>query len=100
MDKNKNEELQSRRQFFKSAAKAALPILGAVVLSNIPLAKSVATTTCQDGCWFSCAQGCGGACSRNCQTLCAIQCSQSCTSGCGNSCYNTCSGGCARNAYA
>lgn len=30
----KNEELQSRREFFKKAAKGALPILGAVVLAS------------------------------------------------------------------
>jgi len=28
MENNKNEELQSRREFFKKAAKGALPILG------------------------------------------------------------------------
>ena len=33
MKKNgKNEELQSRREFFKKAAKGALPIFGAIVL--------------------------------------------------------------------
>ena len=32
----KNEELQSRREFFKKAAKGALPILGAVVLASAP----------------------------------------------------------------
>ena len=37
MEKNKqNEELQSRREFFKKAAKSALPILGAVVLASAP----------------------------------------------------------------
>lgn len=36
MEKNKNEELQSRRDFFKKAAKGVLPILGAVVLSGAP----------------------------------------------------------------
>ncbi len=30
----KNEKLQSRREFFKKAAKGALPILGAIVLAN------------------------------------------------------------------
>lgn len=34
--KEKNEELQSRREFFKKAAKGALPILGAVVLASAP----------------------------------------------------------------
>ena len=35
--KNSNEELQSRREFFKKAAKAALPVVGAVVLSSLPI---------------------------------------------------------------
>ena len=41
MKKNKNEELQSRREFFKKAAKGALPILGAIILASNPvLAKA------------------------------------------------------------
>jgi len=32
-----NEEIQSRREFFKNAAKKALPILGAVALINMPI---------------------------------------------------------------
>lgn len=32
----KNEELKSRRDFFKKAAKGILPILGTVILSSIP----------------------------------------------------------------
>ena len=37
MKKNeKNEELQSRREFFKKAAKGALPILGAIALAGAP----------------------------------------------------------------
>ena len=31
--KNENEELQSRREFFKSAAKKALPVIGAIALA-------------------------------------------------------------------
>ena len=41
MNKGKNKEVQSRRDFFKKVAKGALPILGAVVLSSVPvLAKA------------------------------------------------------------
>lgn len=43
MKKNeKNEELQSRRDFFKKAAKGALPILGAILLSGAPQILNVA----------------------------------------------------------
>jgi len=34
---NRNEGLQSRRKFFKKAAKGALPILGAFMLARTPL---------------------------------------------------------------
>lgn len=37
MKKNeKNEELQSRREFFKKAAKGALPILGLAIMATNP----------------------------------------------------------------
>lgn len=35
------QELQNRRQFFKGLAKTILPILGATILANSALAKSV-----------------------------------------------------------
>ena len=38
----KNEELQTRREFFKKAAKGALPILGAIVLAGTPGILAVA----------------------------------------------------------
>jgi hypothetical protein len=37
-----DEELQSRRDFFKKAAQKALPILGAVVLASTPLLSHAA----------------------------------------------------------
>ena len=33
---NTNEKLQTRREFFKKAAKSVLPILGAIALSHVP----------------------------------------------------------------
>ena len=50
MDKKKrNEEIQSRREFFKNAAKGTLPILGAIILSNIPIAaKASETQSCRN----------------------------------------------------
>ena len=41
-EKNKQEEIQTRREFFKRAAKSALPVLAATVLSNIPFLKAEA----------------------------------------------------------
>ena len=39
----KNEELQSRREFFKRAAKGALPILAGAVLLSSPVVSEAAT---------------------------------------------------------
>lgn len=89
--KNPNEELQSRREFFKKAAKAALPVVGAVVLSSLPIVKSEAATGCTYACMNSCVSGC-----ESCKGGCEESCYRTCT----NTCYGTCSGGCAKNAYA
>lgn len=50
MKKNgKNEELQSRREFFKRAAKGALPILaGAALLSSPILSETAKQCHAQD----------------------------------------------------
>ena len=76
-NKKNNEELQSRRQFFKQAAKGALPILGAIVLANAPAVINAAE---KDP--MGCSRyGCG-------------VCTGSCTGNCKGGCRYTCSGGC------
>ncbi len=90
--KNPNEELQSRREFFKKAAKAALPVVGAVVLSSLPIVKSEAATDCE----FFCQYGCSGSCNDGCKG----GCKEGCYYGCRTTCHGTCSGGCATSAYA
>ena len=77
MENKKNEKLQSRREFFKKAAKVALPVVGAVVLSSLPIAEAKAS-----GCNNNCVYTCGGGCQGTCQNMCALSC--------GNSCQNTC----------
>lgn len=89
MDEKKvqNEELQSRRDFFKNAAKAALPILaGAVIASNPILAASAEIPM---GCNYSCSGGCSGSCSSSC----GFGCSGSCKGGCGG-CKGACTSSC------
>ena len=71
--KERNEEIQSRREFFKNAAKGALPILGAVLLANAPVIARAADSEAPMGCTGSCYSGC--------------------TNGC-TSCKYTCQGGC------
>ncbi len=84
---NKKEELQSRREFFKKAAKAALPVVGAVVLSNLPVLKTEAAPMgCDSGCWT----GCYGSCHNGCYSSCSGGCKYSCSGSCSGNCMNTC----------
>lgn len=90
--KTQNEELQSRREFFKKAAKSALPILGAIVLANAPAIVNAAEETM--GCSNSCYRGCASTCSGRCQTTCNVSCTNHCRDNCGATCKYTCSGKC------
>lgn len=90
MKKNKkNEELQSRREFFKKAAKGALPILGAIALANAPLISKAAESGCN---CTSCTTSCQGTC-----TGCNGGCQGTCKGTCSGSCHTTCRGGCSGN---
>lgn len=89
--KNRNEELQSRREFFKKAAKGALPILGAVALANMPLLSKATETEMECNC-TSCTASCSGTC-----TGCSGGCQGTCKGGCYGSCSGTCKGGCQGN---
>lgn len=88
--KNKNEEIQSRREFFKNAAKAALPILGAAILANVPTVLNAAeanSTSCH---------GCNNGCMNFCTTTCHGGCTKVCADSCVGGCRTTCSNACAR----
>lgn len=95
----KNDEIQSRREFFKNAAKKALPILGAVALMSMPnIVKSNAisknpSSTCEV-CTGLCT-GCTGC------TSCSGWCEGACRGGCTGSCLGctSCSINCAGNEY-
>lgn len=85
MKKEKNEELQSRREFFKKAAKGALPILGVMVLGPTVL------TSCSkddDEGSDSCKNGCSGSCSDTCSGNCFGGCTDQCH-GCGGACEHS-----------
>lgn len=83
-EKMKKQELQSRRDFFKKAAKGVLPILGAVVLASSPLLSQAAEKapmgcdTCKGSCKGNCAYGCQGTCRGGCSTGCGGGCTGSC----------------------
>ena len=79
MENKKNEELQSRREFFKKAAKAALPVVGAVVLSSLPIAEAKAQYGCGGNCKGTCVQNCVFACRSSCKGNCDGTCEYHCT---------------------
>lgn len=82
MENKKKDELQNRREFFKKAAKGALPILGAIVLANLPVVMNAAEGEPSTGC-TSCSTHCGTSCWRD-------GCTSTCTGGCKSGCKNTC----------
>ena len=63
-EEKKKEGLQTRREFFKKAAKSALPIVAAITLSGMPhIVKamenaSAVCDTCQGGCRYTCSKLC------------------------------------------
>lgn len=88
MNKNdKNEEIQSRREFFKNAAKGVLPILGTMLLISNPIIGKAADVAM--GCKYGCSSGCYTACSGSCKSGCDGSCKNAC-----DGCQYTCSGGC------
>ena len=92
MDNKKKEELQSRRDFFKKAAKGVLPVLGAVVLAGVPnIMKAVETPM---GCQYGCSTGCYSGCKYTCQTTCRGDCQGSCRNTCLYTCHGTCKNSC------
>ena len=96
---NENEKLQSRREFFKQAAKKALPVIGAIALASSPIiAKAAEIEEAPSGCDWGCSGGCQGSfgrsCSYGCSGSCAGTCSGACKGYCQGSCKGTCSGTC------
>ena len=84
MEDKKNNKLRSRREFFKKAAKGALPILGAIVLANMPVvAKAVEGS-------MGCNYNCSGTCKGNCSGTCEGDCKTTCYTGCYATCKKTC----------
>lgn len=94
--KKENEELKSRRDFFKKAAKSILPILSGITIVSFPFvskaAKSAMGWGCS-GCYTTCAYTCRGSCYNGCYTTCVIGCAHTCQGvcgGCRNDCTHTC----------
>ena len=89
--KRKDEELQSRREFFKNAAKKALPFVAAIAMASNPIvAKAVEEAPM--GCKSGCSGSCKGSCTGNCAYGCSKSCIGTCTNGCGGGCKGSCYG--------
>lgn len=87
-EENKKEEIQSRREFFKNAAKAVLPVVGAVALANVQILAHASNTSS-----MSCPRACKDSCAADC-TGCSTCCQGGCKTTCSGTCHNTCSGTC------
>lgn len=96
MKNKKYDEVQSRREFFKKAAKSSLPILGAIVLANIPLASKSSNINVESSCYC---YGCVGGCNDSCYAYCTGECRYTCVGDCNRSCLKSCYGGCYGSAY-
>lgn len=96
-DNGKKEELESRRQFFKKAAKAALPFL-AVSALNVPIISHAINHEAECYC-YGCVGGCQGDCLYSCLSGCYSTCKGSCTGNCLNTCVGTCQGSCSSSCY-
>lgn len=82
--KKKNAEVQSRRDFFKKAAKTALPIFGIAVFGPSLL------TSCEpdDDDSGGSSSGCGKSCSGSCDGDCAGDCDDGCWTACISACVH------------
>lgn len=71
-----NNEIQTRREFFKNAARKSLPILGVIALSATPFRlNALQSSNCTSN---SCTNGCKGNCTKWCNGTCLTSCSDNC----------------------
>ncbi|MDE6139763.1 MAG: Cys-Xaa-Xaa-Xaa repeat radical SAM target protein [Alistipes sp.] len=78
--KKRNEEIQSRRDFFKRAAKAVLPIVAiSAMASNPVIAKASEAMSCNGNCSGTCRSGCNTTCYTNCYNACKTTCKGACS---------------------
>lgn len=84
-------KIQSRREFFKNAAKRGLSILGTMMLASTPATTQAKETPmgCNTNCQLACAVNCFSGCRGKCADNCAKSCSKSCLYGCKGGCKNS-----------
>ena len=64
--KERHEEILSRREFFKNVAKRALPFIATVALVSNPIVAKEVEEVQPSGCDWSCTGGCKASCGRQC----------------------------------
>lgn len=91
-----NENIVSRRSFFRSTIKSVLPILTLLVLPSWVHAKKLSYTpsTCHGTCTGTCTRTCTGTCMGLCAVTCGGACNATCLHSCRGSCRGSCSGSC------
>lgn len=90
---DKEDKNLNRRDFFKCCAKAALPIIGGILLSKTEaVAKALESADCNQGCSYSCRISCQSSCMSTCRNACT-----GCSYTCSGTCKNACKSGCASN---
>lgn len=82
MENGENKDLQGRRDFFKEAAKKALPLFAVALIGSSFLSSCSKVT------------GCGNSCSGSCDKSCSGDCEGGCSGDCDNSCHDACMYGC------
>ena len=83
MENGENKDLQGRREFFKEAARKALPLFAVALLGT-----SVFSSCSKENI------GCGNSCSGSCSKSCSGDCDGGCSGDCDNSCHDACMYGC------
>lgn len=109
--KMENKELLSRREFFRKAAKKALPFVATLTLPSFlmscggddPLENGGGCEDCASACQGGCQGECSGSCEDSCKNTntgssscsdCSAACKNDCAGSCSENCQNTCSQTC------
>lgn len=93
-EKKQNEELQSRREFFKESSKKVLPILAIAAFGSSLLTacekEPYSSGNNNSGNNSGGCKGCSGSCSGSCSGGCDGGCSGGCDDNCTHACFNSC----------
>ena len=103
IEKEKDEEIQNRRDFFKNMSKIALPVIAVIGLSSLGGLENVLGSTkenkkhgvaCESGCSWSCEGSCNYTCEKTCKGYCEQTCQYECEKTCKRTCEKTCDSQC------